>query len=542
MSFASKKSTAIHAPQPKRHTYPVILMLGCAAIGISAAYGHFNEILLTPPEATPADALTWAGTDHPLLSETHSVARDEDRGPLFEPVLESEPLTEQSSGTDEVTAGQQPAVQEEEPHDTLLLITRPNEAPRTAASAQELLAALPAPQPHPKDQLHSKAAEPRVQPEAAPYRKLLTEKVRSGDNLAKIFTRMGLNQGLLDEIIHSNKTSAKWTQLKPGHELKAWVDAHGEFLALSYPVSLVETLEAKRIDDRIRCELVSQPVERRIVQKSGVIQSSLFASADRAGLSDAMTMKLASIFGWDIDFALEVRPGDTFAVVYQEDWVKDTKVHDGDILAAEFVNAGTVHRAVRYEVGPGMVDYYSPDGQEMRKAFMRTPVKFNRISSGFTMSRWHPLLQTWRAHKGVDYTAPTGTPVMAVGKGEVSFKGEQSGYGNVVMLQHGEIYTTVYGHLSGFAKDLKKGSLVKQGQVIGYVGQTGLASGPHLHYEFRVKGTHQDPLTVKLPKSLPLPGRQLKEFRSKTAPLLAKLDAGHRTELAQESHFTHNAH
>ena len=235
-------------------------------------------------------------------------------------------------------------------------------------------------------------------------------------------------------------------------------------------------------------------------------------------------MELAQIFGWDIDFALELREGDQFHVIYEEQYLDGEKLRNGPILAAEFINRGNLYKAVRYTDKEGDTSYYDTEGNAKRRAFIRTPVKFSRISSRFTRKRWHPVLKRWRSHKGVDYAAPRGTPVKATGNGKVVFRGNKGGYGNVIFLRHGGKYTTVYGHLSRFAKGLKNGKAVKQGQIIGYVGSTGLATGPHLHYEFRVHGKHQNPLTIKLPKTIRLPKREQARFKKSTAPLMAQLD------------------
>jgi murein DD-endopeptidase MepM/ murein hydrolase activator NlpD len=265
-------------------------------------------------------------------------------------------------------------------------------------------------------------------------------------------------------------------------------------------------------------------VEHRQASVSGHIIDSLFVDGRKAGLSDAQIMELANLFGWDIDFALELQKGDRFEVVYDELWVDGEKLRNGPILAAEFINRGKVYRAVRYTDRQGETHYYSPDGYAKKRAFIRTPVKFTRISSRFTRKRWHPVLKRWRSHKGVDYAAPEGTPVKATGNGRVTFIGRKGGYGKVIFLHHGSRYTTVYGHLSRFARGLKTGSKVKQGQIIGYVGHTGLATGPHLHYEFRINGVHRNPLTVKLPKSIRLPKKELARFRRQIQPMVAQLD------------------
>jgi murein DD-endopeptidase MepM/ murein hydrolase activator NlpD len=241
-------------------------------------------------------------------------------------------------------------------------------------------------------------------------------------------------------------------------------------------------------------------------------------------MSEPLILAFAEIFRWDVDFALDIQPQDSFTVLYEERFLDGEKVGDGDILAAEFVNHGKMYRAVRYIDSEGNNQYFTPEGRSMRQTFLRSPVDFRRISSRFRPERWHPILGVKRPHRGVDYAAATGTPIWAAGDGKIAFIGTKGGYGKTIILQHGSRYSTLYGHLSRFHKGLKIGSQVRQGDVIGYVGMTGLATGPHLHYEFRIDGKHVNPITVKLPRPLLLNGKQLAEFRRQTAPLIAQLN------------------
>ncbi len=366
----------------------------------------------------------------------------------------------------------------------------------------------------------------------------LEHHVSSGESLARIFKDTGLSAALLHRITHSSETAASLADIRPGQTLRVELDERGEFVSLVLQRDRLTSLRVEAQDeDGFSVSEERRDVDRRVASTAGVIESSLFADGQKAGLSDGQIMELAAIFGWDIDFALELRAGDQFSLVYEDLYLDGERLRSGSILAAEFVNRGTTYRAVRYAAPDGTVGYYDAEGLSKKRAFIRTPVKFSRISSGFTTNRWHPVLKRWRSHKGVDYAAPTGTPVKATGAGRVVFKGNQGGYGKVVMIEHAGKYTTVYGHLSQFAKRVGEGTRVKQGQVIGYVGQSGLATGPHLHYEFRVAGVHRDPLTVKLPKSMPLEGDLIKDFRRQARPLLARLDdASQRTVVAQASH------
>ncbi len=327
--------------------------------------------------------------------------------------------------------------------------------------------------------------------------------IKPGDHLSALFPRLGLKPQQLHEIMALGEATRGLSRVKPGQEIKLRI-ADKELQELLYEVE-EKSLYVKREDGKFAAYLTQHAVETRVSYAAGAIQSSLFEDAQAAGLSDNLTLQMADIFGWDIDFALDLREGDSFGVVYQEQYLNGQKLRDGVILAAEFTNRGKTYRAVRYSDPEGNINYYTPDGLAMRKAFLRTPVKFSRISSRFSLARYHPILHRMRAHKGVDYAAPIGTPVKAAGAGKVAFKGIKGGYGNTVILQHGSQYSTLYGHLHKFVPGLKQGAKVAQGQTIGYVGKSGLATGPHLHYEFRVGGVHKNPLTVTVPKADPIP-------------------------------------
>ncbi len=266
----------------------------------------------------------------------------------------------------------------------------------------------------------------------------------------------------------------------------------------------------------------SDETPRHITSVHGTVNTSLSLAGQKAGLSNELIYQLTNIFAWDIDFANNLNQGDQFTVVYEETRIGNNSSRS-QIIAAEFVNQGRILTAIRYKDKEGHVNYYSPEGKPMRKAFLSTPVDFVRISSGFDIHRRHPILNRIRAHKGVDYAARTGTPVKSAGDGEVIFLGRKGGYGQVMIVKHGERYETLYAHLSDFKKGLETGDLVKQGEVIGYVGQTGLATGPHLHYEFRVDGVHRNPETLNLAQSLPLHEEILADFKTQTRPLLDQI-------------------
>lgn len=356
--------------------------------------------------------------------------------------------------------------------------------------------------------------------------------VSSGDSLYLIFKRLGLQQRDLALMTGLKPLAKKLARIAPRQEIEFYVDTESRLTRLVHRLDRLRSLHVFREGDAFAFEEVVEPPETAVATAAGVIDTSLFEAGQHAGLSDSLIMQMAEIFGWDVDFALDIRAGDRFALVFEEQFKDGEKIGEGPIVAAEFTNRGRRIRAVRYADPTGRAAYFSPDGRSMRKAFLRTPVNFTRISSRFSFSRRHPVLHKMRAHRGVDYAAPRGTAVKASGDGRVVFAGRNGGYGRTIVLRHGSVYTTLYAHLSRFSKGIRPGKRVEQGQTIGYVGSTGLATGPHLHYEFRVRGTHRDPLRVKLPQAAPLAEGYMDDFRSKAEPLLAKLDLTARTAIA----------
>jgi murein DD-endopeptidase MepM/ murein hydrolase activator NlpD len=349
-------------------------------------------------------------------------------------------------------------------------------------------------------------------------------KVTKGDSLARIFKRLHLSPQDLHTIMTLAKETSILKQLKPGQIVRLQV-VENQFVALKYPVDLVTTLHVVKKDDGIHATTITEELETRVQHANVTITDSLFLSGVAAGLSENLVMQLVAIYGWDIDFALDIRSGDRFSMMYEEHFKNGVKVREGPIIAAEFVNRGTRYRAVRFTHEDGHSEYYSDTGRSMRKAFLRTPVKFTRISSRFSLKRKHPILNTLHAHRGVDYAAPNRTPVKATGDGTVTYLGRKGGLGNAIILKHGGRYDTVYAHLSSYKRGLRTGQRVKQGQIIGFVGMTGLATGPHLHYEFRVNGVHRNPLTVEVPKANGIPAKAMKDFMTQVEPLLAQLDS-----------------
>ena len=363
-----------------------------------------------------------------------------------------------------------------------------------------------------------------------PLQKSVT--VASGDTLSTVFSRVGLDANALHEAIGSSKEAKRFGRLHVGQVLEFKLTADGKLERLGSKLSDLESISLTRSDNgfSFKRELVKPDV--RTTYAHGVINSSLFLSAKRAGLSHSLTMDLANVFGYDIDFAQDIREGDEFEVIYEEHVVGNKQVGSGNILSARFTNRGKTYTAVRYTSKQGVTSYYNADGMSMRKAFIRTPVDFARISSKFSMGRRHPILNKIRAHKGVDYAAPRGTPIKAAGDGRIMLAGRRGGYGNTVIIQHGNSYRTLYGHMQGFAKGIRNGVSVKQGQIIGYIGTTGLSTGPHLHYEFQVNGRHVDPLSQKLPMADPIARNEKQRFLEQSKPLMARMDQEKATLLA----------
>ncbi len=359
-----------------------------------------------------------------------------------------------------------------------------------------------------------------------------TTKVRSGDSLATIFRRAGLTARDVHEVVNAGEPARSLTRIFPGDEINLGLDDDGALHALRYEINETDTLDLRREAEGFRAGVDKRTLERRHRHAAAVIETSLYEAAKQAGLEEGMIMELAGIFGWDVDFALDIRQGDSFAVVYDEIYREGERLRAGDILAAEFVNRGDVFRAVRYTDPEGRTDYFAPDGRSMRKAFLRTPINFARVSSNFNPQRFHPVLGVKRPHMGTDYAARPGTPIKAAGDGRIIHRGRKGGYGRTVILRHGERYTTLYAHMSRYRSGLGVGSRVRQGQVIGYVGASGLATGPHLHYEFRIDGVHRNPRTVKLPDAQPIDARFRADFLAHARQQVAELELISRTRLA----------
>ena len=385
-----------------------------------------------------------------------------------------------------------------------------------------------------------KALEPPTAAEEAaasvlPELRELTVEVAPGDSLYKLFNANQIPQRDLALLLDCEPLGPRLKNIYPGHTLTFRFAEDDTLMELRYLAGPLAEVEFERIGDRFSGREVTKEPERVATYRQGSIDHSLFVSSQRAGLNDGLTMRLAQLFQWDIDFVLDIRQGDSFHVLFEELYLGDRFIGHGDILAAEFINQGRSYLTVLFEDENGERGYYAPNGTSMRKAFLRAPVEFSRVSSNFNMRRKHPLYKRVMPHRGIDYAAPVGTPILASGDGRVVSATSNKNNGRYVVLQHGEQYVTKYLHLSRFARGIKAGSRVKQGQTIGYVGATGMVTGAHLHYEFLVNGVHRNPRTVPLPDAAPVPAPEREAFSSQSAErlaLLASHKSGNGLELA----------
>jgi murein DD-endopeptidase MepM/ murein hydrolase activator NlpD len=353
-------------------------------------------------------------------------------------------------------------------------------------------------------------------------------RIQRSDTVSGLLSGMGIHDEAALDFLHGNhETETLFRQLAPGKTLTAKVTADGDLQSLAFPLNggKDRVLLIHRTSRGFTADIQPLPFETTISHQSAAIRHSLFGAADEAGIPDSVAAQLADIFGGDIDFHRGLRKGDRFSVIYETVSHLGKPIRTQRILAAEFINDGKAHRAFWHQVEGGAGGYYTAEGQNIKKAFLRSPLEFSRITSGFSTARYHPVLRETRAHRGIDYGAPTGTRVKATGDGVIDFAGIRGGYGKVVMIRHPGDRMTVYGHLSGFATGIKKGARVAQGDVIGFVGATGIATGPHLHYEFRVAGIHRNPLSVALPSGLPLPPTQRPTFSARVADLMSQIEA-----------------
>ncbi len=352
--------------------------------------------------------------------------------------------------------------------------------------------------------------------------------VSEGDSLSRLFSRAGISAQTLYRLTHSEAETDPLLKIVPGDEIMIGTDKQGEFAALKYDLNKVRTLNITCTEQGFHSQIDEKQVDLRLEYTHADITSNFYNAGNSAGLSAALIMNLADVFSWDVDFALDIRAGDSFSVLYEQKYIDGEFVGNGQIVAAQFVNQGEVYRAIRYKDGR----YYSPDGKAMKKAFLRAPVNFKYISSNFNPRRLHPVTGQVRAHRCIDYAAKTGTPVMAAGSGKVIRSGYNKLNGNYVYINHNETYLTKYLHLH--KRFVKNGDKVKQGQRIGSVGATGRVTGAHLHYEFIVNGVHRNPRTVKLPDAQPIDKQELNAFLALADERVALLEQNQRLLLAMQ--------
>ncbi|MDR2195309.1 MAG: M23 family metallopeptidase [Gallionellaceae bacterium] len=360
-----------------------------------------------------------------------------------------------------------------------------------------------------------------------------SEQVQRGDTVVEILRRLEVTDAAASAWLRNNTEAESFRRLSVGKTVQAETDVDGNLLSLRYLDNDRKQTVIGKAGENFTVSILPPVLEQRLSMRTGVIDTTLFDATDAAGLPDAAASQLAEIFGAHIDFHRDLQKGDRFAVTYETTYSNGEPVGVGRIQAAEFTNQGRVYRAVYFQTSEARGDYYTPEGKSLQKSFLRSPVEFSRISSGFSNARFHPVLQKWRAHKGVDYAAPIGTKVKVTGDGVVSFVGTQNGYGKVIIVDHPGQYSTVYGHLSRYADNLRKGQRVAQGDVIGYVGMTGWTTGSHLHYEFRINGQQRDPQRVALPDAKPIPASQMAAFQASIRNQLERLGLLSETRLAR---------
>jgi murein DD-endopeptidase MepM/ murein hydrolase activator NlpD len=362
--------------------------------------------------------------------------------------------------------------------------------------------------------------------------------IKKGDTLLALLSHYKIQREDVIAILNLPRAQTFLNNLQPKHQVKFSIDDEGHLQEFMYQIKPTKALIIQRGQSGFSVQFKEQPLETQLVYRFGTIDRTLSHAAKKYHLPQKIVMELEQILGWKVNFNRDIRPGDQFKIIYQQHFVGDQAISIGNIVAIEFINKGTTYQAVRFTAPDGKTGYYTPEGKSLQKAFLRFPVEYTRISSPFDPHRLHPILNTRRPHLGVDLAAPYGTPVKASGDGKISLAGLNGGYGNAVIIDHGNQITTLYGHLRRIAKGLKKGAHVKQGEVIGYVGSTGLATGPHLHYEFRINNQHQNAITVKLPPSQPVDKAYQAEFNVIAAKRLAQLDNYSKIQVAEVKQHT----
>lgn len=361
-----------------------------------------------------------------------------------------------------------------------------------------------------------------------------TVTIKKGHNLVAIFKQLKIPTKQALEILKLKQAAKPLTQLRAATELKILVDANHQIQQLVYPINAIDTLQISKRNNAFLAQVTHKKAETQLVYAGSTIKQSLAKSFQRAKLNPQLNKQLVAIFQDQIDFS-KIRAGDRFNILYEESYVGSKKVNTGKIVAAELVKDGKSHRAVRYTDAKGHVEYYTPEGLSLRKGFIRTPIAHARVSSGYTLHRYDPIHGRTRAHRAIDFAAPTGTPIKATGDGKIAFLGSKGAYGNTIMIKHDGKYSTLYAHLSSYAKGVRPGSSVKLGQVIGYVGRSGRTTGAHLHYEFHINGVRHNPLTVKLPSAAPLNRKAKARFIPQARQLIAQLEMNRNVRLASNA-------
>lgn len=359
------------------------------------------------------------------------------------------------------------------------------------------------------------------------------DRVQSGDTIADLLRRLNVEDEAAEKFLRTGKTAVSLRQLTPGRSIQAETTANGNLLTLRYLTNNGDQILLEKRDQNFVVRTLPARLEKRLFIRTGIVKTNLFDATDEANLPEPVVNQLAEIFGSSIDFYHDIKPGDRFSIIYETAYSNGDPVYTGRILAADFVNRGRLYRALYYRANGEHGDYFSPEGRSLRRPFLRSPVEFSRISSGYSTSRLHPILHKWGAHKGIDFAAPEGTKVRATAAGKIAFVGEQRGYGKLVIIRHQGSYSTAYGHLSRFPAGLHTGQAIAQNETIGYVGMTGLATGPHLHYEFRVNDQPRNPMTAAPADAPSIPNEQREVFLGAIHDLQARLEMLHKVNLAQ---------
>jgi murein DD-endopeptidase MepM/ murein hydrolase activator NlpD len=357
--------------------------------------------------------------------------------------------------------------------------------------------------------------------------------VRRGDTIGDVLQRAGVGPREVARLLSETAVRRALGELRPGQAIEVGVDADGRLAKLEFHGRDGRRIEIDAADKGFDVHVRSAAVETVPRFASGEIRSSLFAATDDAGIPDAVAVQLAEIFSGVIDFHRGLRKGDRFWLVYEQNLRGGEAVSTGRVIAAEFSNGDATHSAYWFEADGQRGAYYTADGKSLNRRFLMSPLEFSRVSSGFSNARFHPVLQEWRAHRGIDYSAPAGTRVRATADGVIDTAGLAGGYGNLVVIRHGNSYSTAYGHLSGFGPGIRRGARVRQGDTIGYVGATGLATGPHLHYEFRVDGLQVDPGKTRMAEAAPLVGELRRSFEQRRNVALRQIGFAKQTLVAR---------